>query len=121
MLETQKEVDNLVHRRNNLQFSQNSAIETRARLELDLADAISRLGQLATEIAALPLGALRTAKEIEQSEQTTRKLKLEDRLNRDLGESQVEREHELALVLLKITEKETYLSGLQTRLTELGG
>lgn len=121
LAERVQEKTELEHRRYNLDYATTSALAYKTELESELVEVTNIINQLNEEIAAMPVGSARKAKEIQQSKQITRKLNIEDRLSKDDGESLPEREHDLAIIILKIQEKEAYITALQARLTELNG
>jgi ABC-type phosphate transport system auxiliary subunit len=111
------EMDNLVDRKNRLMIGQYAT--TREELETELAETISSLEEITTQIASMPDGPLKARAEVEQSRLNTRKLQLQIRINNNDGDSVPEREFELEIVQYKIDRLTLYIADLDARETEL--
>ena len=117
--ERQVEKASLEIRRNRLMNDQTTSSGTRAEREQELAETIAALDAITAEIANLPEGEQKRKKVIEQSKLVTDKLSLEERVNYSSAVTVTEREHDLAIILLKIAEKEVYITALQARITDI--
>ncbi|MFM9985608.1 MAG: hypothetical protein ACKVOK_10280 [Flavobacteriales bacterium] len=111
------EMDNLVERRNRLLIGQYST--TREELEAELAETISSIEELTTQIASMPDGPVKARGEVEQSRLNTRKLQLQIRIGNNDGDAVPEREFELEIVQYKIDRLTLYITDLDARETEL--
>ena len=111
------EMDNLVERKNRLMIGQYAT--TREELETELAETISSLEELTTQIASMPDGPIKARAEVEQSRLNTRKLQLQIRIANNDGDAVPEREFELEIVQYKIDRLTLYIADLDARETEL--
>ena len=118
LAEKQGEKSSLEHKKGNVLYAMDNVDDATTNVQAQLAATNTEMSAIAILIAAMTEGAEKKTKEREQSRLNTQKLTYEIRLSRSDGETLVDRQHDLAIIDLKITEKDALITALEARIAE---